>query len=486
MKSEDNEKKVSKKTTVKKKTAPKKQQVSNQTATRTSATKKRSEATKKRLPKYKPLSWEEVFSSDQLAPLPTALPRLIEVTVSQTPDLLKGTVAQAVPVAYSILPRNLSFVYIDGREKELRMIVVLVAPEGGGKECVTLPVNHILAEVKARSEKDRQRLKEFNERFNRASDGEKPKRPDDLLIQWLYPDLTRPRLNMAMEDAGDAFLFLKMSEFEEWDKVEGKQGRSNSFSTLKLMFDENNDFGQDRVGAQSVNAGGCLRLNLLADTTEPKLIKYLRHVHGEGPISRITLGGIPATEIGSPIPVYGSYDKQYDESIQPFIDNLKKATGTIVCKPAQKMAEKLKAELDEFNSKTQNRILDTWGRRSLIMAFRRACLIYAANGMKWESEVIENYCRWCMQIDLYLKYKLFYDDAAEAIESVKMDKPGPQSLLDKVMVDDKGVFTLNEVVRVYAEGGKAPDVKRVRNVLSQWKQRGYILQMTNDSYKKVS
>lgn len=448
--------------------------------------KKATKATeKKTVQKYKPLTWPEVFGSNQLPPLPTALPNLIETTISQTPDLLKGTVAQAIPVAYSIYPKGLSFVYIDGRTRELRMNTLLVAQEGGGKECITLPVKHILAEVKATSKRDRKRLKDFNDKYNRArQDEEKPKRPDDLDIRWLFADITRPRLGQAMEDSPGVFLFVKLNELEDWDRVEGQKGRSNSFSLMKLIDDEDNDFGQDRVGAQSVNADGCLRLNWLADTTEPKLKKYFRYIHGEGPVSRITLGGIPTVEIGSPIPVYGSYDKKYDESIQPFIDNLKKATGVIVCKQAQKMAQKLKDEIDEFTSKTQDRILDTLSHRSLVAAFRRACLIYAANGMKWESE-IEYYCRWSMQVDLYLKYKLFADDIREAAEGVKLATRGPQSLLDNINTDEQGIFAFEEVLRVYIAEGKGNDEKKIKNTLSQWKSRGYLEDLPDGRYKKV-
>ena len=445
---------------------------------------KKNASTKKQVKKFKPLSWNDVFASEQLPPLPPALPMMIEITISQTPDLLKGTVAQTIPVAYSIYPRGLSFVYIDGRTRELRMNCLLVAKEGGGKECITLPIKHILAEVKERSKRDRRRLKEFNDKYNRTRmDEEKPKRPDDLDIRWLFPDITRPRLSQAMEDAQNAFLFLKLNELEDWDQLEGKKGRSNSFSLMKLVDDEDNDFGQDRVGAQSVNADGCLRLNWLADTTEPKLKKYFRYIHGEGPISRITMGGIPEVEIGAPIPVFGNYDKAYDDAIRVFTDNLKKATGTVVCKQAQQMTEKLKSEIDAFTSKSQDAILDTLSHRALVAAFRRACLIYAANGMEWEPE-IEYYCRWSMQMDLYLKYKLFADDIREVTNSVKYDKPGPQSLLDRVTVNEQGEFSFDEVVRVYTESGRTPNEKKVRNVLSQWKSRGFVLQMTNDSYKK--
>ena len=446
---------------------------------------KKKASTKKQVKKYKSPTWKEVFDSHVLPPLPPVLPKLIETSISQTPELLKGTVAQAIPVAYSIYPRGLSFVYTDNRMRELRMNCLLVAHEGGGKECITLPVKHILAEVKATSKHDRQRLKEYNDKYNRArNDEEKPQRPTDLDIRWLFPDITRPRLGLAMEDAQNAFLFLKLNEFEDWDRVEGKQGRANSFSIMKLIDDEDNDFGQDRVGAQSVNADGCLRLNWLADTTEPKLKKYFRHIHGEGPVSRITLGGIPTVDIGSPIPVFGNYDKNYDDAIRPFIENLKNATGVIVCKQAQKMIQKLKDEIDEFTSKAQDRILDTLSHRALVAAFRKACLIYAANGMVWEPE-IEAYCRWSMQVDLYMKYRLFADDIREATESLKAEKPGPQCLLDKVVTNDQGVFTFDEAVRVYTESGKSPDEKKIRNVLSQWKKRGYILQMTDDRYKKA-
>jgi hypothetical protein len=338
--------------------------------------------------------------------------------------------------------------------------------------------------VKATSKHDRDRLKEFNDKYNRTpKDDEKPKRPEDLDIRWLYSDITRPRLGQAMEDAQNAFLFLKLNELEDWDKLEGAKGRSNSFSLMKLIDDEDNDFGQDRVGFQSVNADGCLRLNFIADTTVPKLKKYFRYIHGEGPISRLTLGSIPTVEIGAPIPVYGSYDKKYDELIQPYINNLKKATGSIVCKQAKKMTEKLKAEIDEFNSKSQDRILDTLSHRSLVAAFRRACLIYAANGMVWEPE-IEYFCRWSMQVDLYLKYRLFAEDIREATESVRMATRGPQSLLDKIHADEQGAFALEEVVRVYTAEGRGDDEKKIRNTLSQWKTRGFIDALPDGRFRK--
>ena len=458
---------MTKKTLTSKKAAPKKkQQVKNPQKT------------------YKPMTWAEVFSSNQLPPLPTTLPRMIDVTISQTPDLLKGTVAQVVPVAYSIYPRGLSFVYIDKRKRELRMNCLLVAKEGGGKECITLPIKHILADVRQRDRVNRKRLKEFNEKYNRArSDEEKPERPANLDIQWLFADITRPRLNQAMEDASGAFLFLKLNELEDWDKVEGSKGKANSFSVMKIVDDEDNDFGQDRVGAQSVNADGCLRLNWIADTTEPKLKKYFRHIHGEGPISRITLGGIPEVEIGSEIPVFGSYDKKYDDSIQPFIDNLKAAKGIITCKPAEKMVEKLKAEIDEFSTLTQDRILDSLSHRALVAAFRKACLIYAANGMVWEKE-IEAYCRWSMQTDLYLKYKLFAEDISKATECLD-EKPGPKAILSIVETNEEGVFTLEALKTAYEKVGKDPNERRIRNAVNQWRCRGYIVTMTNDSYKKT-
>ena len=280
---------------------------------------------KKQVKNNKSLSWEEVFASQQLPPLPDKLPRLIQKTISQTPPLLKGTVAQTVPVAYSIYPRDLRFVYTDNRTRELRMNTLLVAPEGGGKECVTQPINHILADIKEHDKVDRARLKQYNEEYSRkASTKEKPERPTDLDIRCLHADITRPRLNQAVEDSNGSFLFVKLNELEEWDKIEGSSGSKNSFSVMKQADDEGNEFGQDRVGAQSVNASGCLRLNWVADTTFPRLKKYFRYIHGEGPISRITFGSIPTVEIGAPIPVFGRYDVKYDESIRPFIENLKR------------------------------------------------------------------------------------------------------------------------------------------------------------------
>ena len=425
-----------------------------------------------------------IFASKTPPELPPTLPKLVKTVTSCTPARFKATVAQAIFPPLATYPRQLAFVYTDNQIRELRINCLIVAPTGTGKDsCTSQPLEHITAEMEQRDEINRERLRKFNEDYNsQANNKVKPKRPADLIIQCIMSDITKAGLVQRMAEAQKAPLYVKLNELEQWDKIEGATGKSNQFTTLKLCDDESNKFGSDRAGTQSVTVSGKLHLNWNANTTIPKVIRYFSHVLTDGPISRLCLATVPKGEIGADIAVFGNYDSTYDEALKPFIDNLRSATGVIDCQQAKRLARRLKQECAEFARLSQDEVFDNLTHRALVHAFRKACLLYAANGMKWE-KAIESFCRWSLFYDLYLKMKLWGDLIRHADDDVHTSKRGPRNLLESIPTGEDMIFRFSDAVAARLKNGKSEE--GTMNMLSQWKVRGYILQMTDDSFKKV-
>lgn len=426
----------------------------------------------------------KLYASQEPPQLPRVLPKLVKAAVSRTPDLYKATVAQAIFPALATYPRQLRFTYIDNQTRELRINCLIVAETAAGKDsCIRQPIAHILADMKLRDERNRERLKQFNEDYTgKAANKEKPKRPADLIIQTIKSDITKAALVQRMDESQGAPLHVKLNELEQWDKVECATGKSNQFTNLKLNDDEDNDFGADRASAQSVTASVSLHLNWNANATISKALRYFRYVLVDGPLSRLCLATIPEREIGADIPVFGTYDAAYDEALRPYIENLKQATGHIDCREARRLTSRLEDECKEFARLSQDRVFDNLTHRALVHVFRKACLLYAANGMKWE-KAIEGFCRWSLHYDLWIKMKLWGDLIRHADEGLPTSKRGPRNLLEQISTDKDGLFTYRDVVNVRLKNSM--DEEGTWGMLRQWKHRGYILQMTDDSFKKA-
>ncbi len=426
-------------------------------------------------------SLSDIYSNPYPPMLPQQLPGCVKAVTSRTPLDQKATVAQAMFPPLCTYPRNLSFLYIDNQYRELRCNCLVAAPTGTCKDsCLKQPLKHLLAPMKARDAENRERLKQFNEEYNsKAANKAKPQRPSDLVIQCVSSNLTAARLAQLMDDAQGAFIYTHLVEFEQWYGVEGKSGSSCTFLNLKLADDEDNPYGQERAGQQSVNYQGPLCLNWNASVTIGRLLQMFRNVLIDGPVSRVCMATTAYQPLGAPIPVYGRYDERYDAALKLYIERLMAATGERDCRQARKLMERLKEECDQYISKTQDEVYDNLTHRALVHAFRKACCLYAANGMKWE-HTIEGFCRWSLHYDLWLKMHLFGDLIRHADSQTPTSKHGPRNLLE--LLPD--VFTRQEASKVRQQVGKCAE--GTGNMLSQWLHRGYILQMTDDSYKKAS
>ena len=420
-----------------------------------------------------------LFASKTPPAIPDKRPKLVDAVLCNTPQKYKATVAQAMFPGLMAYPKNLSFVYIDNQVRELRANCLIVAGTGSGKDsCTKQPLAHLIADMKARDEENRRRLKEFNDEYNsKAANKQKPQRPADLIIQTIKSDITKAALVQRMDEAQGAPLYVRINELEQWDKIEGTSGRGNQFTTLKLCDDEGNDYGTDRAGTQSVTGSGSLHLNWNANTTTAKAIKYFRYVLTDGPISRLCLATIPEEEVGAEISVFGTYGEKYDAALKPYIENLKAATGVIDCKEAKKLARKLKDECADFARLSQDRVFDNLSHRALVIAFRKACMLYAANGMKWEKS-IETFCRWSLYYDLYIKMTIFGDLIRHADDDIPTSKRGPQSLLALLPAE----FTVDDARRVRLQQGM--DAEHTLTMIRNWKSRHFVYQISDISFRK--
>ena len=423
----------------------------------------------------------KLFASSRPPELPQNLPKLVKEVTRNTPQKYKATVSQAMFPPLATYPRKLSFVYIDNQVRDLRVNCLIVAITGSGKDSSTgKPLERLIAPMKQRDDENRARLKKFNDECNsKAANKQSPKRPDDLIIQTIMSDITKAGLVQRMDEAQGAPLYVKLNELEQWDKIEAASGRGNQFTVMKLCDDEHNIFGTDRAGTQSVTATGCLHLNWNASTTISKAIRYFRYVLTDGPVSRLCLATIPEDEIGADISVFGNYDEAYDEALKPYIDNLSRATGVVDCLQAKSLARKLKDECADFARLSQDRVFDNLSHRALVIAFRKACLLYVANGMRWEKS-IEAFCRWSLFYDLYMKMTLFGELIRHADDELPTSKHGPQSLLDLL----PATFTIEDARRIRTSRGMAAE--KTGNMISTWKKRHYVVQMADGSYKKAS
>ena len=402
-------------------------------------------------------------------PMPVRLPPLIKLLVSKTPKIYRPAVAHAVFPALAAHLWKTTFRYIDNVEHEATLMNVLMAGTGAGKNCISDPINHILKDIRQRDRENLQREKEWKKEMQtKGANKDKRQRPEGLVIQEIDPDMTNAAFVQRLADAEERFLYARMNEIDQFDALKTSARSKAHFQIMCLAFDPGNVYGQTRVGTGSVSERVCIRFNWNASTTIHKGQSYFRSVLTDGPISRINFCTIPEQPIGSDMPVYGTYDAEFDEELRPYIERLNKARGLVECRGARLLAKKLKEENAEFARLSQSRVYENLSFRANVIAFLKAMVLFVAQGGVWD-KVTEEFIRWSLKYDMYCKMH-FFGDEIEGIENagMRVKKRGPQNLLD--LLPD--TFTRDDAQQMRRRQGITGG--NLTSMLGMWRKRGYI------------
>ena len=407
-------------------------------------------------------------------PMPKKLPKLVELLISKTPEIYQPAVAHAIFPSLATHLWRTRFRYIDNVEHEATLMTCLLAGTGAGKSCVQKPIDFIMEDIRKRDAENLKREKEWkDEMMRKGANKDKRKRPENLIIQEIDADMTNPAFVMRTAEAKEHFLYTSLNEIDQFDALKGSGFQQ--FRIMCLAFDPGNLYGQTRVGTQSVTERVTIRFNWNASTTIHKGIRYFKRVLTDGPVSRINFCTIPERDIGEDIPVYGTYDEDFRNSLKPYIDNLCMASGLVECKEAFHLAEVLKDENAEFSRLSQDRVYENLSFRANVIGYLKACVLYVANGYQWEPE-IEDFIRWSERYDLYCKMRFFGDAIKKAERDGDQEsKKGPASIL--AFLPDKFSYQQVESLRLKNDMNAKGTAKMLRN----WLHRGYIEKEESDS-----
>ena len=407
-------------------------------------------------------------------PMPKKLPKLVELLISKTPEIYQPAVAHAIFPSLATHLWRTRFRYIDNVEHEATLMTCLLAGTGAGKSCVQKPIDFIMEDIRKRDQENLKREKEWkDEMMRKGANKDKRKRPENLIIQEIDADMTNPAFVMRTAEAKEHFLYTSLNEIDQFDALKGIGNQQ--FRIMCLAFDPGNLYGQTRVGTQSVTERVTIRFNWNASTTIHKGIRYFKRVLTDGPVSRINFCTIPERDIGEDIPVYGTYDEEFRNSLKPYIDNLCMASGLVECKEAFHLAEVLKDENAEFSRLSQDRVYENLSFRANVIGYLKACVLYVANGYQWEPE-IEDFIRWSERYDLYCKMRFFGDAIKKAERNGDQEsKKGPMSIL--AFLPDKFSYQQVESLRLKNDMNAKGTAKMLRN----WLHRGYIEKEESDS-----
>ena len=411
-------------------------------------------------------------------PAEKKLPKLIRLLTRNTPKQYKAAVAHAVFPPLGTHLKEVSFEYTDYVPHEATLMNCLMAHTGAGKGCIDEPIRHIMADIKRRDEENTRREAEWKKDCQKkGANKDKQVRPEGLVIQEIDPDMTKPALVTRMDEAEGHFVYVKLNEIDLFEQLKGQTGKQH-FQLMCLAFDPGAEFGQTRIGTQSVTARPKCRFNWNACTTIQKGRKFFSRVLTDGPISRINFCTIPEMEIGAEQPIYGKYDSAFDEELKPYIDNLVSARGQIDCPQAFKLAKKLQEECAEFAQLSQDETYWNLSHRAIVIAWLKACVLYVANGCQWEKQ-IEDFVRWSLQYDLWCKMEFFGADIEAANRGEeRIGTRGPRNLLE--LLPDE--FTIEDAKRVRKQQGM--DASRAIKMIRIWKSRHYVFQISDFSFKK--
>ena len=427
---------------------------------------------------------KEAEVGDHSSPLPpempAKLPKLIKLLTKNTPNQYKAAVAHAVFPSLGTHLKEVEFEYTDYVKHEATLMNCLMAHTGAGKGCIDEPIRHIMADIKARDAENTRREAEWKKDCQKkGANKDKQVRPEGLVIQEIDPDMTKPALVTRMDEAEGHFVYVKLNEIDLFEQLKGQTGKQH-FQLMCLAFDPGAEFGQTRIGTQSVTARPKCRFNWNACTTIQKGRRFFSRVLTDGPISRINFCTIPEMEIGAEQPIYGKYDETFDAELKTYIDNLVSAHGVVDCPQAFKLAKKLQEECAEFARLSQNETYWNLSHRAIVIAWLKACVLYVANGCQWE-KTIEDFVRWSLQYDLWCKMQFFGEDIEKANqEGERVGTRGPRNLME--LLPDE--FTIDDAKRVRQQQGLNAGYKQTAHMVRTWRMRGYCAQSTEHSFVK--
>ena len=407
------------------------------------------------------------------------LPQLIRLITSRTPDVYKPAVADAAFPSLGTHLYNTRFKYTDRVEHEATLMNCLVAGSGVGKGCIDEPINHIMADIRERDAINEKREQDYKDDCNsKGANKDKPTRPEGLIIQEIHGDMTNAALVTRLDEAEGHFLYVKVNEIQMFDALKGNGKAGHQYMLMCLSFDPNNRYGQTRIGTQSVSKTVCVRFNWNACTTEHKVKQYFKSVVEDGPVQRINFSTIPEREIGAEQLVYGEYDASFDAELKPYIAHLCRARGLIDCPEAFKLAKKLQKECQEIAILSQSRVFDSLSHRACVIAWLKACVLFVANGYKWEKN-IETYVRWSLQSDLWCKMHYFGVMLENGSEKYAEPHHGPRNQL--LMLPN--VYTLDDLKTVRLKCGMSEEGADAQN--RQWLSRKFVTVVTDKTYQKL-
>ena len=413
-------------------------------------------------------------AADSIVPpaMPKHLPPLIELLLSGSPDVYRPAVAHAVFPSLGAHLHDTRFRYIDNVCHEATLMNVLMAGTGAGKNCITEPINRIMADIRLRDEENLRREREWKEEVtSKGANKDKRKRPEGLVIQEIDADMTNPAFVMRTAEADGHFLYTKMNEIDQFDALRGSASSQQQFQIMCLAFDPGNRYGQTRVGTSSITEKVCIRFNWNASTTVEKGKRYFSRVLTDGPVSRINFCTIPEREIGAEMPVYGSFGPDFNEKLQPYIEHLCRAKGEIFCPEATRLALELREECAHWARLTQSRVYENLSFRALVIAWLKGCVLYVASGCRWDP-TFDDFVRWSLQYDLWCKMEFFGAAIEEANcrseQTASASRVGRHNLLNLL----PEMFTLQDAISMRVSEGLSAD--GTQTMLRQWKFRGYV------------
>ncbi|MBQ8361030.1 MAG: hypothetical protein IJX44_03680 [Bacteroidaceae bacterium] len=434
-----------------------------------------------------PLPWEgqRGGSGASACPqIPKKLPPLIELLTRNVPEAMKAAVAHAVFPPLGAHLGGVKFRYIDNVEREATFMCVLLAKMSSGKSAVNKPIELIMKDIVERDALNRLREQEWKASLStKGANKEKPKRPEGLCIQMLVPDMTNAAFVQRLADAQGKFLYTQMDELELLNNLKTSARGNQVSQIIRLAFDQGL-YGQERVGAASVTAMVPIRWNWNASATIERGRQFFRTALTDGTLSRLNFCTIPPQRMGE-IPVYGTYNAEYEAELKPYIDRLNAASGLVECAKAEALARALLKESAEVVMLTDDEVYEMLSHRANVIAYLKAMTLYIAHGYKW-SKTIEEFVRWSKEYDLWCKMHFYGKRMQEEVEKeIIRTTPGRANMLE--MLPDR--FTRQQLEEVRVRLGKEKDATEQ---LSKWRQRGYVtldgeesnLYVKSEKYKK--